>query len=430
MNSNLMPGLNQRPQSESFSATPSNCPACGSGPTVPVYQVENVPVHSVLLMRTREEAISYPRGFLSLHYCSACGFLFNAAFDPALMEYSSRYEETQGFSDTFQAFHRKLASSIAERHNLIDKTVLEIGCGKGEFLSLLCETTGAKGIGFDPSYLEERNVSAVKDRIEFVKDFYSESYVGYTGDLVCCKMTLEHIHDVAAFVRTSTRSMKPDGVLFYQVPNVMHVLHDLAFWDIYYEHCSYFSAGSLARLFRNSGLTPMQVGSDYNGQYLMIEGKTATSGPTARLPEEDDIAAVTHAVQLFRERIAERLAEWRRFLLDEHAHERKTVLWGGGSKAVAFLTTLGIQDEVQYAVDINPYKWNAYLPGSGQEVVSPDFLATYKPDNVIVMNPVYVREIGASLAELGLSPQMLACDLEGPRNQVLAFAATAATKVG
>ena len=33
---------------------------------------------------------------------------------------------------------------------------------------------------------------------------------------------------------------------------------------------------------------------------------------------------------------------------------QQTVLWGGGSKAVAFLTTLGIGDEIAYAVDINP----------------------------------------------------------------------------
>ena len=28
--------------------------------------------------------------------------------------------------------------------------MIEIGCGKGEFLTLLCETTGARGVGFDP----------------------------------------------------------------------------------------------------------------------------------------------------------------------------------------------------------------------------------------------------------------------------------------
>ena len=32
------------------------------------------------------------------------------------------------------------------------------------------------------------------------------------------------------------------------------VLEEGAFWDIYYEHCSYFTLGSHARLFRRAGL--------------------------------------------------------------------------------------------------------------------------------------------------------------------------------
>src|SRR6185295_9715210 len=94
------------------------CPACGDSRTVAFYRIENVPVHSVLLMRSREEAISYPKGILNLHFCPGCGFVFNSAFDPSVMEYSSRYEETQGFSDTFRAFHRNLVEALAAKHDL------------------------------------------------------------------------------------------------------------------------------------------------------------------------------------------------------------------------------------------------------------------------------------------------------------------------
>ena len=46
---------------------------------------------------------------------------------------------------------------------------------------------------------------------------------------------------------------RPDTVVFFQIPNARYVLCDVAFWDIYYEHCSYFTKGSLARLFRQAG---------------------------------------------------------------------------------------------------------------------------------------------------------------------------------
>ena len=35
---------------------------------------------------------------------------------------------------------------------------------------------------------------------------------------------------------------------------------------------------------------------------------------------------------------------------------------------MAFLTTLGIEREVDCVVDINPYKQGKYLPGTGHEV--------------------------------------------------------------
>ena len=90
------------------------------------------------------------------------------------------------------------------------------------------------------------------------------------------------------------------------------------------------------------------------------------------------------------------------------ANNQRVVLWGGGSKAVAFLTTLGIRDEIQYAVDINPHKHGAYLAGTGQEVVAPAFLRSYRPDLVIIMNPVYVDEITRDLAAMGLQPEIVA----------------------
>ena len=47
--------------------------------------------------------------------CAACGFVFNAAYDPALQDYSLSYEETQAFSPRFVAFMRELAAEWIER---------------------------------------------------------------------------------------------------------------------------------------------------------------------------------------------------------------------------------------------------------------------------------------------------------------------------
>jgi hypothetical protein len=128
--------------------TAAHCPNCGGSDVAVFYEVRNVPVHSVLLMPTREAALAYPRGDIKLGFCGDCTFVGNFAFDATAHSYSPQYEETQGFSPTFQAFHRKLAQSLIDNHDVRRKQVLEIGCGKGEFLSLLCDMGENSGVGF------------------------------------------------------------------------------------------------------------------------------------------------------------------------------------------------------------------------------------------------------------------------------------------
>jgi hypothetical protein len=373
------------------------------------YEVTGAPVHSVLLMPTREEALSYPKGEIKLAFCRRCGFIWNSVFDPAVHEYSSRYEETQGFSSTFSAFHKALAQRLVDQYDLHDKTLIEIGCGKGEFLTMLCEMGNNRGIGFDPAYISDRNTSPAKDRMTFITDLYSEKYSHYHGDFVCCKMTLEHILNTGEFMRTVRRSIgdRLDTTVFFQIPDVKRILHERAFWDIYYEHCSYFSQGSLARLFRSCGFDVVDLDTEYDDQYLMIEARPGTGSGTPPLPQENDLASLERLVVEFTDAIAETTAQWKSRLADIRHKGQKAVLWGAGSKGVAFLTKLNVQDEVKYCVDVNPYKHGTFMAGTGQEIVSPEFLKEYKPDIVIIMNPIYYSEIEGDLQKLGLSPELV-----------------------
>ena len=63
--------------------------------------------------------------------------------------------------------------------------------------------------------------------------------------------------------------------------------------------------------------------------------------------------------------------------------------------------------QIEYAVDINPYKQEMYIPGTGQEIVSPEFLKIYKPDFIIIMNPIYEDEIRMIISNLKLVSKYL-----------------------
>ncbi len=412
-------------------STPHPCPSCGQVGMSVFYEVNNVPVNSVLLVDSRQEAVEFQRGDIRLAVCPACGFISNIAFDEALTQYSARYEATQGYSPTFNKFHRALAQDLIDRYDLHGKDVIEIGCDKGDFLTMLAEMGDNRGVGFDPAYVPGRHPSPAADRLTFIPDFYGEKYTNYHADFICCKMTLEHIPNVGEFIATVRRSIgdRPDTVVFFQIPNARYVLCDVAFWDIYYEHCSYFTKGSLARLFRRAGFEVRDLWTAYDDQYLMIEARPAgeqgsrgagemkapsdsSLSPAPPLPcspalEEESPAETLDMVRYFVEHADARRSEWRTKLADWRAAARRVVLWGGGSKGVAFLTTLGqSRDDIAYAVDINPLKHATFMAGTGQEIIAPESLQTFRPDVVIIMNPVYRDEVTADLAALGLSPQI------------------------
>jgi len=383
------------------------CPNCDQADLRIVYEALGVPTNSVLLLDSEEEAKAFPTGDIRLGVCDACGFVSNVAFDPALTEYSGRYEPTQSFSGTFNSFHEKLADDLIERYGLRGRDVVEIGCGNGEFLVLLCERGDNRGIGYDPSHDPERGPQPVPDGISFVSDFYSEAYRDHGGDFVACKMTLEHIHRPDAFMATVRRAVLDHATVFFQVPNAEYVFGDVAFWDVYYEHCSYFSLGSLATVFRRNNFDLVDLETTYAEQYLTIVG-TPTDAPTEpSMPVENDLERIIATVDEFAVAARASVDAWSTRFADWKAAGKTVALWGGGSKAVAFVTTLGLTDEIVGAVDINPRKWGYHLAGSGHKVLSPEDLPALAPDVIVVMNPVYVEEISAQCDSLGVTAEII-----------------------
>jgi SAM-dependent methyltransferase len=404
----LSPTIEARRGPAPVSRSAPHC-RCGSSATQLLYRVPSIPVHSCILMSTAEAARAFPRADLELAFCNECGFAFNHVFDESAMRYSTDFEESQHFSDTFNSFARQLAKDIAVRCALRGKRVLEIGCGKGEFLVELCEAGNATGIGIDPGYRADAGRTHGRGKVKFIVDFFGPKYAGLSVDAVLCRHTLEHIAPVHDFVR-SIREMigqRDDVWVVFETPDLKRVLREAAFWDIYYEHCSYFSPGAHARLFRQHGFDVTHLELAYSDQYIVQYAKPARGHTVPRLALERDLSETQRLAESFPARVAAVQELWRARIRAAWAAGRSVVLWGGGSKAVSFITTLGLGPEIAAAVDINPYKQGKFLPGTGHPVISPQFLVERPPQMVIVMNAIYHREVALTLKSLGLEPEVL-----------------------
>ena len=119
------------------------------------------------------------------------------------------------------------------------------------------------------------------------------------------------------------------------------------------------------------------------------------------------MARLRQGVQSFADGYRKMVTHWQAELRSVAEQGGASVIWGGGSKAVAFLSSVGADAQIRGAVDINPHKQGRYIAGTGHRVLAPRELEELRPDLVIAMNPVYTQEIRGEMDGLGLTETRL-----------------------
>src|SRR5262249_44270029 len=161
------------------------------------------------------------------------------------------------------------------------------------------------------------------------------------------------------FLKTVRRSIgSADTKVFFEVPDVHRVLREQAFWDIYYEHCSYFSLGSLTRLFRSCDFEILGLEKGFEGQYLLITAQPSRRPELRGFDGEDDLEELRFDAERFQRDYPATIQRWGEDLRRIRARGQRAVLWCAGSKAVAYAVTLQMGDLIDYVVDINPNRHN------------------------------------------------------------------------
>lgn len=385
----------------------AQCLSCGSAKLSIFYESEKVPVVSPVQAASREAAHGYKLGRVLLGFCESCGFIGNVSFEPALLDYSRDFKMTQSCSPTFNAFAREIAHRLIDSYDLRGKEIVDIGCGRGEFLLLLCQLGGNRGTGIDPAGVPRHIHHDSAERLNFIPEYFSGGHDLSVFDLVCCRHTLEHISQVGDFVRSVRRSLgaRRDIAVFFQMPDASRILQEMIFWEITYEHCSYFTLGSLARLFRRCGFEVLRLEKVFGERYLLIEARPSDGRGGPSLPGEDDIETLSLDVAHFAENVSGRFEQLKDSLQEMFEKGQRVVLWVADTKTGVFLNSLGIVDEIEFAVDINPLLHGMYIPGTGQKIVEPAFLKEYRPDVVVVMNPIYQDEVREMLARMNITAE-------------------------
>jgi SAM-dependent methyltransferase len=340
-----------------------------------LYRAEALPVFQNRMFHSQRDAIDCPKGDVVLVQDMKTGLVFNAAFDPSLMQYDADYQNEQAVSAAFKV-HLEDVSNILNRH-FAGLSLIEVGCGKGYFLEHL-QALGADITGLDPTY-EGTNPAVIRE--------YFTPEVGLQGEGIILRHVLEHIRDPAAFLSEIRQANGGAGKIYIEVPCFDWIVEHKSWFDVFYEHVNYFRLGDFDRIFG----TVYESGHVFGGQYLYVVADLAS----VRTPVGAFEPA--HVPADFLGTVA-RYADRLKTSVGASTGTPAAAVWGGASKGVIFsLFMRRAGAPVETVIDINPAKQGKYLAATGLRVQSPDdALAQLPPGSTIyIMNANYFAEIAA-----------------------------------
>lgn len=331
-----------------------------------LFKIEGLPVFQNKMYEDKESAINCPQGDVVLVQDLQTGLIFNSAFDPSLLEYDQDYQNEQAHSGVFKR-HLDDVKSIIEKH-FINKSAIEVGCGKGYFLEYLSQA-GFAITGIDPAY-EGNNPKVIKACFE--------PSLGVSSENIILRHVLEHMKDPYSFLCAISSANGGRGKIYIEVPCFDWICHHRAWFDIFYEHVNYFRLADFHRMFGKV----YESGHVFSGQYLYVIADLSS----LRKPDcsERDLFDLP--------------ADFVSGIHDICTSEKtsRNAVWGGASKGVIF--SLHMQRhhfEINYLIDINPAKQGKYIGATGLKVSAPEEAMTNLKDgdDIFVMNSNYLDEI-------------------------------------
>jgi 2-polyprenyl-3-methyl-5-hydroxy-6-metoxy-1,4-benzoquinol methylase len=169
--------------------------------------------------------------------------------------------------------------------------LLEIGCGRGAFASLLPDRVTYRGLEFNEVATSRAQIQGLDVEKKSIEDEALQRPASY--DVICHFQVLEHVSDPYAFMLACSRALKPGGLLIVAVPadNSFVGYAESAWLNMPPHHLTRWTEKALASIFGRCGIQPTQtwleeVDEAYRGWYeavLLRAGWLSLFGKRPRL---------------------------------------------------------------------------------------------------------------------------------------------------
>lgn len=376
---------------------PARCRVCGTAlPPAPALTLCNMP--GAAQNFPDAASLAGDRGCdLHLHECGGCG-LVQIPGPP--VPYYREVIRAAAFSDDMRDFRTAQLAAWVQAHGLHGKRILEVGCGKGEYLHLLA-ASGVQAVGLE--YAPASVAHCHQAGLEVLRGFphARQAWPTPAFDGFMTLNFMEHWPRPVQTLRAIGQQLTPGGVGLVEVPNFDMVLKKGLYSEFISDHLSYFTRDTFAFALRHAGFDVLAMDSVWHD--YILSATVRKRRPTDLAALQSHGGAVTRAIHDFVARFA----------------PRSVAVWGAGHQALAVLALAGLGAEhIRYVVDSAPFKQGRFTPATHIPIVAPTHLSADPVQAIIVMAAAYSDEVARLIRErhqLGLPVAILrAHGLEEP----------------
>lgn len=198
-----------------------------------------------------------------------------------------------------------------------------------------------------------------------------------TFDLITAHFVLEHVAEPVVVLKDLSRCLKPDGFLFFTVPDPIGNPGDLLVVD----HLNHFVPSSIEVALHRAGLVPISITTtEFRGAYVVL-ARLGSATQTSSETEADRVIKLLDQWQATLSGLASELAK-------PDMQNTRIAVYGAGFYGALFAPTVG--GRLVAFLDRNPHLQGGTV--AGHPVIAPEKCPPV--DAVIVaLNPVKARDI-------------------------------------
>ena len=304
--------------------------------------------------------------------CSGCG-LVQLANEP--VPYFKDVIRASAFSEEMRLFRLKQFESFIDTYGLWRKKIVEIGCGRGEYLSLMASfDVDAYGIEHNASAAEICRQNHLDVEIDYLEN-RSQKLFNAPFDAFFILNFLEHMPDPNTVLNALRNNLSQGAVGLIEVPNFEEALIHNLFFDFITDHLLYFTEETLAFTLHNNGFEILKMEKVWHGALLSA---------VVRKRKPVEVVGFKTALTNLKNSIEDFL---------DHYKGHRIAIWGASHHALTILSMMQLQTRIVYVVDSAPFKQNSFTPATHIPVVAPKMLKDEPVDAVIVMAAGYSDEV-------------------------------------